>query len=66
MVMPIDHRYHDVEEDDQMGKLCHVIDVEHSVLEENGWIVSNIYPEDLDQRLGETVDNSGDLEEDDA
>jgi hypothetical protein len=66
MVMPLDLCYHEVEEDDQMGKLCHVIDVEHSVLDENGWIVSNIYPKDLDQRLGETVDNFGDLEEDDA
>jgi hypothetical protein len=28
-------------------------------------MVSNIYPEDLDQSLGETVDNSCDLEEDD-
>jgi hypothetical protein len=36
MVMPLDHRYHDVVDDDQMGKLCHVIDVEHSVLDENG------------------------------
>jgi hypothetical protein len=63
MVMPLDHRFHDVMEDDQLGKLCHVIDVQHSVLEEDGWMVSNIYPEDLDQNLGETVDNSGDLED---
>jgi hypothetical protein len=63
MVMPLNHRYHDVVHDGPMGKLCHVIDVEHSVLDENGWMVSNIHPEDLDQNLGETVDNSGDLED---
>jgi hypothetical protein len=62
MVMPLDHCYHDVVHDNLMGKLCHVIDVELSVLDENSWMVSNIYPEDLDQNLGETVDNSGDLE----
>jgi hypothetical protein len=66
MVMPLDHHYHDVvDNNQQMGKLCHVIDVEHWVLDENGWMVSNIYPEDLDQNLRETVDNSEDLEEDD-
>jgi hypothetical protein len=33
--------------------------------EENGWVVTNIYPEELDPNLGERIDNSGDLEDDD-
>ena len=65
MVMPLDHRYHDELESNEMGKLFHVINVEHSLLDKNGWMVSNIYSEALDQNLGETVDNSGKLEEDD-
>ena len=66
LVMPLDLRYHDVEAGDEKSKLCHVIDVEHSVLEENGWAVASIYPEDLDPILGEIIDNSGDLEDEDG
>jgi hypothetical protein len=47
------------------GKICHIIEVEHRVLEENSWVLTRIYPAILSPNFGKIVNNSANLEDDD-
>jgi hypothetical protein len=63
-VRPLHDHHHDIGNVHE-GKICHIIEVEHRVLEENSWVLTRIYPAILSPNFGKIVNNSANLEDDD-